>query len=70
MPLSMKEAQRLDRYIKAARAARAALEPHPSWEREKLRAKALLAIRDACGGSPGMDRVYELAEQTIGVEKS
>ena len=70
MTLNRKEAQRMDRYIRAAKAAREALEPHPSWKREELRAKALIAIRDACGGTPGTDAVYENAERTLGIKSN
>lgn len=58
MALNQKEAQMLDRYIRATQAARAFLEPHPSWKRNDLRREALIAIRNACGGSPGMDDFY------------
>jgi hypothetical protein len=68
MALNQKEARMLDRYIQAAHAAREALEPHPSWKRDELRAKALIAIRDACGGTPGMDAVYDNAERTLGIK--
>lgn len=58
MSLNLKETRMLDRYIKATHAARAFLEPHPSWKHDDLRKAALVAIRDACGPTPGMDHVY------------
>lgn len=59
MALNRKEADMLDRYITATKAARAFIEPHPSWLHEKLRREALEAIARACGPTPGMDKFYE-----------
>jgi len=70
LALNQKEAQMMNRYIQATKAAREALEPHPSWKREELRAKALIAIRDACGGTPGTDAVYDDAERTLGIKST
>jgi len=60
MSLNRKEAAMMDRYITATLAARKFIEPHPSWEHEKLKAEALRAIAAACGPSPGMDHYYSI----------
>lgn len=65
MALNRKEADMLDRYVTAVQAAREYLEPHPSWKREQLRANALVAIEKACGGSPGLDAIYDEARALI-----
>lgn len=58
MALNRKEADMLDRYITATLAARAFIEPHPSWKHEQLRREALDAIAKACGPTTGMDDFY------------
>ncbi|CUW44433.1 hypothetical protein B3286c1_1765 [Brucella vulpis] len=58
MSLTRKEADMIDRYISATLAARAFLEPHPSWDHERLRKEALTAIAKACGPTAGMDHHY------------
>lgn len=69
MAINRKEADMLDRYISATLAARAFIEPHPSWQHERLRAAALVAIDKASGGSPGMDHIYADAAMTIGTDE-
>jgi hypothetical protein len=66
MALNQKEAAMMDRYITAVQAARAALEPGPSWTAERRRAEALLAIEAACGGSPEMGTIYDEARRIVG----
>ena len=70
MALNRREADMLDRYIRATHAARTALEPGPSWNKERRRAEALLAIEKACGGTPGSDKVYAEARRHLMAHKA
>lgn len=68
--MNRREASMMDRYIKATKAAREFMEPHPSWKHEELRAKALAAIREACGETPGMSAFYDnVIAKTITIDK-
>jgi hypothetical protein len=49
--MNKRETALMEKLLAALREARAFIEPHVSWEHEKLRTKAMQAIHDAIGPS-------------------